>query len=69
MKKKYVVDVFRTLAQSVEIEAENEEQAEQIAESMVKGGSICWDLQEHLTDDFEVETSGEVDEDGERLYY
>ena len=69
MKKKYVVDVFRTLAQSVEIEAENKEQAEQIAESMLEDGSICWDLREHLTDDVEVETSGEVDENGERLYY
>lgn len=67
--KKYIVDVFRTLAQSVEIEAENEEQAEQIAESMMDDGSIYWDLQEHLTDDFEVEISGEVDENGERLYY
>lgn len=68
MAKKFVVDVFRTIAQSIVVEANTEEEAEEKASSMVENGNIQWKLTDHLTDDYEVEVSGEEDENGERHY-
>ena len=69
MAKKYVVDVFCTMAQSIVVEAETKEEAEKIAESKMEDGLIYWNIHEHLTDDYELEVCGEEDENGERFYY
>ena len=66
-KTTYIVDVFRTIAQSVEIEADSEEQAYDIANQMVEDGKIEWSL-ENLTDDVEVEVNGYVDENGKEVF-
>ena len=68
-KKKYVVDVFMTVAQSIVVEADTKEEAEKVAESKMEDGSIYWDIHEHLTDDYELEVCGEEDENGNRNYY
>ena len=39
-KKKFSVDVWRTLAQTVEVEAETEDEARQIAEKMSYDGRM-----------------------------
>lgn len=68
MKKKYVVDIFRTVAQTVEVEADDRDEAEAVADKMVEQGRISWSL-DNLTDDFQVEVCGEVNDRGEREYY
>ena len=67
-KKKYVVDVFRTIAQTVEVEADDRDEAEAVADKMVEQGSLRWSL-DNMTDDYEIEVCGEVNEQGEREYY
>lgn len=69
MKKTYLVDVHRVIATTVKVEASSEEEAEQKASEMVEKGQIQWSLEDHLTDEYEVRTSGEVNEDGEEQYY
>ena len=68
MKKKFVVDVYRTLTQTIEVEAESAEEAEEKAYHMGYNGSMTWTI-DMLNDDVETHTSGEVDENGERQYY
>ena len=68
-KKTFIVDVHRELATTVRVEATSEEEAEQKASEMVEKGQIQWSLEDHLTDDYEVKTSGEVNEKGEEQYY
>lgn len=63
----YYVDVYRTLATVIKVEAESDEQAEQIAESKIE--EVQWDLSGHLTDDFDITVSGKDSEAGEREYY
>lgn len=66
-KTTYIVDVFRTVAQSVKIEADSVEQAYDIANKMVEDGKIEWSL-DNLTDDVEVEVNGYVDENGKEVF-
>ena len=63
----YYVDVYRTLATVIKVEAKSDEEAAQIAESKIK--EVQWDLSEHLTDDFDIIVNGKDSEDGEREYY
>jgi hypothetical protein len=63
----YLVDVYRTLAKVMEIEADSPEDAEQKAIDLLD--STVWHLQD-LTDEAETSVSGEADaETGERIYY
>jgi len=69
----YIVDLYRTMAQSLEIEADSPEEAEQKALDSL--ASTVWHLQD-LTDEVEVVVSGELGHrfaralsDGERQYY
>lgn len=63
----YYVDVYRTLATIIKVEAESDKQAEQIAESKIE--EVQWDLSVHLTDDYDIFVSGKDSEAGEREYY
>jgi hypothetical protein len=62
----YYVDVYRTLAKVVEIEADSPEEAEQKAIDNLD--STVWHLQD-LTDDAETSVSGQLNAKGEREYY
>lgn len=62
MKKKFAVDVFRTVAQTIAIEAETEEEAMEIAYETACDATWSIDM---LTDDVDVEVYGEYDENGE----
>lgn len=66
-KTTYIVHLLRTVAQTVEIEAESVEQAYDLANQMVEDGEIEW-LLENLTDDVEVEVNGYVDENGKEVF-
>lgn len=63
MKKKFAVDVFRTIAHEFKIEAETEEEAIDIAYKEAE--DFDWSIEDTLTDDIEVEVYGEYDENGE----
>ena len=63
MKKKFAVDVFRTIAHEFKIEAETEEEAIEIAYKEAE--DFDWSIEDMLTDDIEVEVYGEYDENGE----
>ena len=63
----YYVDVYRTLATVIKVEAKSEDEAAQIAESKIE--EVRWDTSEHLTDDFDIIVSGKDSETGEREYY
>lgn len=65
---KYVVDVYRELAQSVEIEADNEDEAQEKAMRMAMDGKLKWSI-DQFTDSLDANVCGEVDENGERQYY
>lgn len=67
MKKKFAVDVWRTLAQTVEIEAETKDEAIEIAEKMSYDGRMKWST-DMLTDEVETNVSAEYIEDGEIEY-
>lgn len=60
MKKKFAVDVFRTVAQTITVEAETEEEAMDVAYE--KANDIPWSI-DMLTDDVEVEVYGEYEND------
>lgn len=69
MKKKYLVDVYATLAQTIEVEAESREEADKIAEKKACSGTdIYWSVSQ-MTGDLDIQVCGEVDENGERVYY
>lgn len=63
MKKKFAVDVFRTIAHEFKIEAETEEEAIEIAYKEAE--DFDWSIEDMLMDDIEVEVYGEYDENGE----
>ena len=65
--KKFAVDVWRTLAHTVEVEAETEDEALEIAEKMSYDGRIQWTT-DMLTDEVEANVCGEYNEDGEIEY-
>lgn len=65
MKKKFAVNVFRFVAKEIEVEAETEEEAIEIAYE--KANDIPWSIDDMLTDDIEVEICGEG-ENGEMQY-
>ena len=65
MKKKFAVDIFRTVAQTIEVEAETEEEAIDIA--CEKAYEVKWSI-DNITSDIDVEISGECDENGEMQY-
>ncbi len=61
----YYVDVYRTVAQVVKVEADSPEEAEE----NIDFTSMVWETT-HFTDDYETMVSGEVDpETGRRIYY
>lgn len=64
MKRKFAVDIFRTIAQTIEVEAETEEEAIDIA--CEKAYEVKWSI-DMLTDDIDVEI-GEYNENGEIQY-
>ena len=64
MKRKFAIDIFRTIAQTIEVEAETEEEAIDIA--CEKAYEVKWSI-DMLTDDIDVEI-GEYDENGEIQY-
>ena len=63
MKKKFAVNVFRTIAKTIEVEAETEDEAIEIAHKEAE--NVEWSVDDMLTDDIEVEVYGEYDENGE----
>ena len=63
MKKKFAVNVFRTVAKTIEVEAETEDEAIEIAHKEAE--NVEWSIEDMLTDDIEVEVYGEYDEKGE----
>ena len=63
MKKKFAVNVFRTIAKTIEVEAETEDEAIEIAHKEAE--NVEWSIEDMLTDDIEVEVYGEYDENGE----
>ena len=64
MKKKFAVDVLRTIAHTFEIEAETEEEAIDIAYKEAE--DFDWSIDDMLSDiDVEI---GEYDENGEIQY-
>lgn len=63
MKKKFAVDVFRTVAQTITVEAETEEEAMDVAYE--KANDIPWSIDMLTDDDVEVEVYGEYDENDE----
>ena len=66
MKRKFAVDIFRTVAQTIEVEAETEEEA--IEKAYEKANDIPWSIDDMLTDDIDVEICGECDENEEMQY-
>ena len=62
MKKKFAVDVFRTIAHTFEIEAETEEEAIEIAHKEAE--NVEWSVDDMLTDDIEVEVYDKYEEKG-----
>ena len=66
-KTTYIVDVFRSLAQTIEVEAESVQEAEDKAAELT-AAKYNWDL-DMLSDDLETTAVGEVNEDGEREYW
>ena len=63
MKKKFAVNVFRTIAKTIEVEAETEDEAIEIAHKEAE--NVEWSIEDMLTDDIEVEVYGEYEEKGE----
>ena len=63
MKKKFAVNVFRTVAKTIEVEAETEDEAIEIAHKEAE--NVEWSVDDMLMDDIEVEVYGEYDENGE----
>ena len=66
MEKKFVVDVYRTLVQTVEVEADSKEDADKKAFNMAVD-KMAWTI-DMMNDDVETVVSGEV-KNGERQYY
>ena len=66
--KVFLVDVYRTLGQTVRVRADSREQAEERIDEMINDGSVQWDISQ-LTDDIETEVCGEVNADGEEYYW
>ena len=64
MKKKFAINVFRTVAQEIEVEAETEEEAIDIA--CEKAYEVKWSI-DNITSDIDVEICG-CDENGEMQY-
>lgn len=64
MKRKFSIDIFRTISQTIEVEAETEEEA--IDTACEKAYEVKWSI-DMLTDDIDVEI-GEYDENGEIQY-
>ena len=62
MKKKFAVNVFRTVAKTIEVEAETEDEAIEIAHKEAE--NVEWSVDDMLTDDIEVEVDGEYEEKG-----
>ena len=62
MKKKFAVNVFRTVAKTIEVEAETEDEAIEIAHKEAE--NVEWSVDDMLTDDIEVEVYGEYEEKG-----
>ena len=65
MKKKFAVNVFRIVAKEIEVEAETEEEAIDIA--CAKAYEVKWSI-DNITSDIDVEICGECDENGEMQY-
>ena len=66
-KTTYIVHLLRTVDQTVRIDAGNVEEAYDLANKMVEDGKIEWSL-ENLTDDVEVEVSGQLNENGIEVF-
>lgn len=62
--KKFAINVFRTVAQEIEVEAETEEEAIEIA--CEKAYEVKWSIN-NMTSDIDVEICG-CDENGEMQY-
>ena len=62
MKKKFAVNVFRTVAKTIEVEAETEDEAIEIAHKEAE--NVEWSVDDMLTDDIEVEVYSEYEEKG-----
>lgn len=65
---KYVVDVYRELVQTIEVEADNKDEAQEKAMQMEMDGKLKWSI-DQFTDSLDANVCGEVDKNGERQYY
>ena len=65
---KYLVDVYRQLGQTIEVEADSREKAEDKAWELATNGELSWSF-DMLLEDTQTEVCGEVNEKGEREYY
>ena len=68
MKKHYLINLFLNQSQSLIIDAENEQEAQQIAVNMSNLGEIEWGKGEAIMDLY-AESSGEVSDEDIRLFY
>lgn len=68
-KKKYLVDVYRTLSQFIEVEAETADEAETKAVELDCDDKLEWSVDMLTCDIAGANVCGEVDEKGERQYY
>lgn len=67
-KTTYLVDVFRTVAKTIRIDAETKAEAEEIAYKMFEDGHLADWSDANFTDDFEAEANGRIDENGNEVY-
>jgi hypothetical protein len=64
----YVIDVYRTLAQSIQVSADSPEEAILKVDELLE--SLEWDTERHGTDDVETVVVGEINpETLEHDYY
>jgi hypothetical protein len=54
----YVIDVYRTLAQSIQVSADSPEEAILKVDELLE--SLKWDTERHGTDDVETFVAGEI---------
>lgn len=68
--KTYAVDVHWDVAKQFKVDAESLEEAQEKIWNLIERGNVCvWSDGFEATDDVEVETVGEENDDGSVEYY